>query len=462
MWKPHSLLAAPAAAARRARLLALALAGASALVLLDLPATAQPIFSKIGSGTFSNVNTPLLLNDAVGRFQTQGNVLCQAPQSGQLSSPSGVCMQYTPSVPFVGGAAAIFGLKGGFADYLSPPLTTTVDAPAGSNSITVLNNPAIVNVSATASIGAIQTLSSLSTSVSGVLPVGETIVSASVGLQASLLRLSSPTLARLPSGSTVAFTTNTSAQQFTGLAASVDLTAHQAPGLGGQAWGGNFIIEAEPGSSGAIHGIEIDAANFSTNIGGFGVWLGNNGSQNMNAGFLVGSGVGGKGWLYGLQSVSAVVDDVLSVSSATTFNDDRGTHSIGAIYQGTYSTAIVQGINLKGLTPSTQALFTITPKGGIVDSSPTPVGLATGATLVGAQSSTGIILVCSGTLASIAITMPPLPLPKQTFHIASECTISALALSGANVAVMGAASSITPSTPMTFMYDNDRSLWLRW
>lgn len=75
---------------------------------------------------------------------------------------------------------------------------------------------------------------------------------------------------------------------------------------------------------------------------------------------------GGKGWLYGLESVSAVNDDVLSTSSATTFNDDRGSHSIGSIYQGSYSTAILQVINPKGLTPTTQALFTITPKGGSV------------------------------------------------------------------------------------------------
>ncbi len=366
MWKSHPLSAALATASRLGRVSALMLIIVSAFMLPGAPAWSQPLFSRTGSGSFTNVNTPLLLNDAAGIFQTQGSVLCQAPQSGQLTSPAGVCMQYTPSIPFIGGAAATFGLKGGISDYVSPPLTTTIDVPPGSSSITVLNNPSITNVSSTAAIGSIQTLSALSASVSGALPAGETITSTSVGTLTSVLRLSSPTLADIPPGATVTFTTNTSAQQFTGIASSVDLTAHQAPGTGGQAWGGNFIVEAEAGSSGLIHGIEIDAANFSTNIGGFGVWLGNNGSQNMNAGFLVGSGVGGKGWLYGLESVSAVNDDVLSTSSATTFNDDRGSHSIGSIYQGSYSTAILQVINPKGLTPTTQALFTITPKGGSV------------------------------------------------------------------------------------------------
>ena len=463
MWKSHPLSAALATAFRLGRVSALMLIIVSALMLHGAPAWSQPVFSRTGAGSFTNVNTPLLLNDAAGIFQTQGSVLCQAPQSGQLTSPAGVCMQYTPSIPFVGGAAATFGLKGGIADYVSPPLTTTIDVPPGSSSITVLNNPSITNVSSTAAIGSIQTLSALTASVSGALPAGETITSTSVGVLTSVLRLSSPTLADIPPGATVTFTTNTSAQQFTGIASSVDLTAHQAPGTGGQAWGGNFIVEAEPGSSGLIHGIEIDAANFSTNIGGFGVWLGNNGSQHMNAGFLVGSGVGGKGWLYGLESVSAVNDDVLSTSSATTFNDDRGNHSIGSIYQGTYSTAILQAINPKGLTPTTQALFTITPKGGMVDSSPVPVTAVSGGSLPATAGSTGIILVCSGTLASLTITLPLIPLPKQPFHIASECTVSTLTLAGGpSQVILGASSSLTPSTPMTFVYDNDRLTWLRW
>lgn len=431
--------------------------------LLALPAAAQPVFSKSGMGTFTNVNTPILLNDATGRFQTQGNVLCQAPQTGQLTSPAGVCMQYTPSVPFIGGASAIFGLKGALTDYTSPALTTSVDTPPGSTTITVLNNAALANVSVTSSVNSAQTLSALASTVSGALPVSETISSMTSGSLTSVLQLSSPTLADLPPGSTLTFTTNTSAQQFTALAASVDLTAHQAPGTAGQAWAANFIVQAEPGSNGAIHGIEIDAANFSTNVGGFGVWLGNNGSQNMNAGFLVGNGVSGKGWLYGLESTSAVTDDVMSISSANTFNDDRGTHSIGAIYQGTYSSAILQGVNPRGLTASQQALFTITPKGGIVDSSINPVGAANGSAQVAVNGTTGIVLVCSGTLATQSIAMPTAPLPKQIFHIASECNVTTLTLTtAAATSVVGAASGITPSTPMTFMFDNDRLIWLRW
>src|ERR1700712_66375 len=100
MWKPHPLSAALAAASRLAGSSedgpvgapVLGLAVASLLVLLGAPAWAQPVFSKAGTGTFTNINTPLLLNDAVGVFQTQGSVLCQAPQTGQLTSPSGVCM----------------------------------------------------------------------------------------------------------------------------------------------------------------------------------------------------------------------------------------------------------------------------------------------------------------------------------------------------------------------------------
>ncbi len=458
MWKPQPRSAA--------RVLALAPVFAAFLLLVEAPAQAQPVFAKSGSGTFTNINTPLLVNDATGIFQTQGSVLCQAPETGQLTSPSGVCMQYTPNIPTLGGAAAIFGLKGAVADYVSPPLTTVGDTPVGSTTITVQNNLATRNVSQTTATNGVSTLSSLTTSVAGVVPSGETIVSSTTGAQNTVLQLSSPTLADLPPASTVSFTTNTGAQQFTTLAASADLTAHQAPGSGGQAWAANFVTQAEAGSSGLIHGIEVDVANFSSYVGGFGVWLGNNGSQNMNVGVYVGPGVNNKGWLYGYQSVSAVNADVLSTSSANVFSADQGSHSVGSYYQGAYSTAILQAVNPKGATVSTKALFTITPQGGVVDSSPVAVGATSGSTQSGASGSTGIILVCSGTLASLSVALPSnaSALPKQTFHIASECNITSLTVTTQppGGTVLGAATSITPSTPMTFMYDNDRLTWLRW
>ena len=462
MGKPHPR---PAASARARTAHDTRKTGAwLALALLFTPASglAQPVFTKTGGGAFSTISTPLLTNDATGLFQTQGSVACQAPEAGQLTSPSGVCMQYTPSIPFIGGAAAIFGMKGALTDYVSPALTTRGDTPAGSSTILVVNNASLSNISQTATTNGVATLSTLTSSVSGALPASETIASTVAGTQTTTLKLSSPTLSVLPSGSTVTFTTNTSAQQFTTLASSADLTAHQSSG--GQAWAANFVTQAEPGSNGLIHGIEIDTSNFSSNIGGFGVWLGNNGSQNMNVGFYVGAGLNNKGWLYGLQSVSAVNDDVLSTSSANAFTADQGTHSVGSYYQGSYSTAILQGVNPKGATPSTKALFTITPLGGIVDSSPVPVGATSGSVQVAVQNSTGIILVCSGTLASLTVTLPPNALPKQTFHIASECNITSLTLGTQppGGTVLGAATSITPSTPMTFVFDNDRLIWLRW
>ncbi len=456
MWQPHPRSVARARTASAIAWLAVA------FVLPQASAEAQPVFSKNGAGSFSAISTPLLTNDAAGAFQTQGTVPCQAPETGQLTSPSGVCMQYTPSIPFIGGAAAIFGMKGALTDYVSPLLTTSGDTPPGSSAITVKNDASLSNISHTATTNGIPTLSALSSSVAGALPASETIASSSAGVKTTALQLSTPTTGDLPAGSTITFTTNTGAQQFTTLAASADLTAHQANG--GQAWAANFVTQAEAGSSGLIHGIEIDTSNFSSNIGGFGVWLGNNGNQNMNVGFYVGPGVNNKGWLYGLQSVSAVNADVLSTSSANAFTADQGTHSVGSYYQGSYSTAILQGVNPKGATPSTKALFTITPLGGVVDSSPVPVAATSGSTQVAVQNSTGIILVCSGTIASLNVTLPPNALPKQTFHIASECNITTLTLGTQppGGTILGAATSITPSTPMTFVFDNDRLIWLRW
>ncbi len=109
--------------------------------------------------------------------------------------------------------------------------------------------------------------------------------------------------------------------------------------------------------------------------------------------------------------------------------------------------------------------------GGIVDGSPVPVAATAGATVAGTDNTGGQILVCastSTTLATLTEVLPANPRPKQTFHLTAECTISALTVnggtssSGTTATVLGAPSGITPTTPVTFVYDNDRSLWTRW
>ena len=73
-----------------------------------------------------------------------------------------------------------------------------------------------------------------------------------------------------------------------------------------------------------------------------------------------------------------------------------------------------------------------------------------------------MILVCKGTLSSGTISMPTSSLPKQVYNIASECNVSSLSFSVlSGTSVVGATSSITPSTPEAFVYDNDRLVWLR-
>ena len=269
-------------------------------------------------------------------------------------------MQYTPSIPFIGGAAAIFGLKGAVTDYASPPLTVRIDARPGSSTITVASIAATANISTVGTIGAVRTLSTLAASVAGALPAGGDHHRRGCGCRRHGADAFGADSGRPAAGLHPDVRDQYRRAAVHRIASSVDLTAHQGPGSGGQAWGGNFIVEAEAGSNGSIHGIEIDVANFSASVGGFGVWLGNNGNQNMAAGLFVGPGVGGAGWQEGVESVSAVNDDLLSISSATNFGNDRGTHAVGSLYQGSYGTAILQGVNPNGSTPTTRALFTIT------------------------------------------------------------------------------------------------------
>ena len=109
--------------------------------------------------------------------------------------------------------------------------------------------------------------------------------------------------------------------------------------------------------------------------------------------------------------------------------------------------------------------------GGIVDTSPVPVAAASGATITAVDNTSGQILVCtstSTTLASLTEVLPANPRPKQTFHITAECTVTALAVNGGTstagtkATVLGAPGTITATTPVTFIYDNDRALWTRW
>ncbi len=84
---------------------------------------------------------------------------------------------------------------------------------------------------------------------------------------------------------------------------------------------------------------------------------------------------------------------------------------------------------------------------------------------ISAQS-TGAVIACSGTLASATFNLPAHPAPSQTFHVASECTITAFRLVPqpvtARTTVVGAPGSITPATPLTFIYDASSNVWLRW
>lgn len=91
-----------------------------------------------------------------------------------------------------------------------------------------------------------------------------------------------------------------------------------------------------------------------------------------------------------------------------------------------------------------------------------------GGAITAADNTGGSILVCNGTLASLSAIMPANPRNKQTFHIASECAVTSLILSsgtsitGAVPTILGAPSGITATTPVTFVYDNDRLIWTRW
>jgi hypothetical protein len=127
-----------------------------------------------------------------------------------------------------------------------------------------------------------------------------------------------------------------------------------------------------------------------------------------------------------------------------------------------------------GGTQGTAGLGTmnLTCKGGLImngnvtDTSIVPIGASNGATITAVDNTSGEIMVCassSTTLATLTFVMPPTPRPKQVYHLTAECTITALTVSpSTGSSILGAPTTISPTTPVAFVYDNDRSLWTRW
>ena len=94
-------------------------------------------------------------------------------------------------------------------------------------------------------------------------------------------------------------------------------------------------------------------------------------------------------------------------------------------------------------------------------------GLTSGAaTNLALPQSTGAVIACSGTLASATFNLPTSPVQSQKFHVASECTITAFTLTPqpttAGTTVAGSPGTITPSTPLTFLFDAQHNVWVRW
>ena len=76
----------------------------------------------------------------------------------------------------------------------------------------------------------------------------------------------------------------------------------------------------------------------------------------------------------------------------------------------------------------------------------------------------GAILNCAGRLGAFTWRLPPDPVQGERFHLASECTVAHFTIRphGDSGTVIGALTTITPSTPLTFIYDSSNKVWTRW
>ncbi len=110
--------------------------------------------------------------------------------------------------------------------------------------------------------------------------------------------------------------------------------------------------------------------------------------------------------------------------------------------------------------------------GNLLLRAPSDSGIGTTDAAVGDRSaaaptrSNGTILHCVGRLASFEWNLPANPFQGQVSHITSECSIASLTVtprpSDAGIRVIGAPAGISPSTPLTFIYDRSNRIWARW
>ncbi len=91
---------------------------------------------------------------------------------------------------------------------------------------------------------------------------------------------------------------------------------------------------------------------------------------------------------------------------------------------------------------------------------------ADGRSATAPAGSNGSILHCVGRLASFEWNLPADPSQGQVSHITSECSIASLTVtphpSHAGIRVIGAPPGMSPSMPLTFIYDRTNRIWARW
>ncbi len=106
----------------------------------------------------------------------------------------------------------------------------------------------------------------------------------------------------------------------------------------------------------------------------------------------------------------------------------------------------------------------VTLAAGSIDSSIASTGtLASGGSNNPVTNQNGVILYCSGTLASYSYTLPYNATNGQVFHLVSYCTITALTLNVQSGSYLsGSPGTISPTTPLAFVYDAAHATWMQY
>ena len=192
----------------------------------------------------------------------------------------------------------------------------------------------------------------------------------------------------------------------------------------------------------------------------------------VSAGTNLISGVSGIGYTFSGGNLGGITigsaPGVYLARNATSGSNEGDVLGVGSLCLGSIAASGITTAADCAITVSAAEASTfkqpITEAAGAIDTSiASTATLASGGSNNPVTNQNGVILYCSGTLASYSYTLPYNANNGQVFHLVSYCTITALTINvQSGNYLSGSPGTISPTTPLAFVYDAAHTTWMQY